>query len=228
MNPDFPRIISLLRKEHNISQKQAAADLGVSQALLSHYEKGIRECGLDFLVRAADYYNVSCDYLLGRTPEPSGRVLSFIGNEDENKLSSEKLIIGKASDVLLECAEKTESRTLKEAVNSYLLLSVYKMFRIVYSSNPQNEKHMFSLPESCADKLADAAMNVCAAKASSAASGQTIGDGDKVSVSEKTLITTDSLTKDYPENSTALLTAVKLSEETIASSVLPSKNKEKK
>ncbi len=226
MNPDFPRIISLLRKEHNISQKQAAADLGVSQALLSHYEKGIRECGLDFLVRAADYYNVSCDYLLGRTPEPSGRVLSFIGNE--NDLSSEKPIIGKAAEVLLDCAEKTESRTLKEAVNSYLLLSVYKMFRIVFSSNPQNEKHMFSLHESCADKLADAAMNVCAAKASSAASGQTIGEGDKVSVSEKTLITTDSLTKDYPENSMALLTAVKLSEETIASSVLPKKTKEKK
>ena len=74
MNSDFPRIISLLRKERNISQKQAAADLGVSQALLSHYEKGIRECGLDFLVRAADYYNVSCDYLLGRSPEPSGKV----------------------------------------------------------------------------------------------------------------------------------------------------------
>ena len=55
MNSEFSRIISLLRKERNISQKQAAADLGVSQALLSHYEKGIRECGLDFIVKAADY-----------------------------------------------------------------------------------------------------------------------------------------------------------------------------
>ena len=48
-----------------VSQKQAAADLGISQALLSHYENGIREPGLSFLVKAADYYNVSCDYLLG-------------------------------------------------------------------------------------------------------------------------------------------------------------------
>jgi transcriptional regulator with XRE-family HTH domain len=39
MNSDFPRIITLLRKERSISQKKAAADLGVSQALLSHYEK---------------------------------------------------------------------------------------------------------------------------------------------------------------------------------------------
>ena len=61
MNSDFARIITLQRKERHISQKQAATDLGISQALLSHYEKGIRECGLNFLVKIADYYNVSCD-----------------------------------------------------------------------------------------------------------------------------------------------------------------------
>ncbi len=48
---EFNRIIKLLRKERGITQKQAAEDLGVSQALLSHYEKGIRECGLDFVVK---------------------------------------------------------------------------------------------------------------------------------------------------------------------------------
>ena len=67
MNHDFPRIITFLRKEKGMSQKQAAADLGISQALLSHYEKGIRECGLDFLVKTAEYYDVTTDYLLGRT-----------------------------------------------------------------------------------------------------------------------------------------------------------------
>ena len=73
---EFNRIIKLLRKERGITQKQAAEDLGVSQALLSHYEKGIRECGLDFVVRVADYYNVSCDYLLGRSAERNGMMLS--------------------------------------------------------------------------------------------------------------------------------------------------------
>lgn len=72
MNKDFPRIMTLLRKERGLSQKQAAADLDVTQALLSHYENGKRECGLDFLVRAADYYKVSVDYLLGRSPMSSG------------------------------------------------------------------------------------------------------------------------------------------------------------
>ena len=47
MNQHFPRIITLLRKERGLSQKKAAEELCISQALLSHYEKGIRECGLD-------------------------------------------------------------------------------------------------------------------------------------------------------------------------------------
>ncbi len=72
MEKTLPIILSELRKSKGISQKEASAKLGISQALLSHYEKGIRECGLGFLVRAADFYGVSCDYLLGRTNSPSG------------------------------------------------------------------------------------------------------------------------------------------------------------
>lgn len=64
-NQTFSDRLTLQRKQKGVSQKQAAADLGISQALLSHYENGIREPGLQFLVKATDYYNVSCDYLLG-------------------------------------------------------------------------------------------------------------------------------------------------------------------
>ena len=65
MNTTFPRTLTLLRKERGISQKQAAAELGIKQALLSHYENGIRECGLDFLIKLSAYYEVSTDELLG-------------------------------------------------------------------------------------------------------------------------------------------------------------------
>lgn len=67
MDRNFPIILCELRKEKGLSQKEAAAQLGVSQALLSHYEKGIRECGHSFLIKVADFYGVTCDYLLGRT-----------------------------------------------------------------------------------------------------------------------------------------------------------------
>ncbi len=64
---EFPKILSELRRAKGISQKKAASELGISPALLSHYENGIRECGLDFLLRLSEYYSVSCDYLLGKT-----------------------------------------------------------------------------------------------------------------------------------------------------------------
>ena len=67
MNADFSRTLALLRQEKGISQRQAAGALGISQALLSHYENGIREPGLTFVVKACDYYGVSADYLLGLT-----------------------------------------------------------------------------------------------------------------------------------------------------------------
>ena len=59
MNRKFPDILTSLRSERGISQRKAAADLGISQALLSHYENGVREPRLDFVVRVCDYYGVS-------------------------------------------------------------------------------------------------------------------------------------------------------------------------
>ena len=50
---DFARVLSLLRQEKGLSQRQAAKELGISQALLSHYEHGVREPGLPFLCRPA-------------------------------------------------------------------------------------------------------------------------------------------------------------------------------
>ena len=71
MATDFSRTLSLLRQEKGVSQRKAAAELGISQALLSHYENGIREPGLAFVTRVCGYYHVSADYLLGRTDNPS-------------------------------------------------------------------------------------------------------------------------------------------------------------
>ena len=72
MTRGFSEMMSELRRRKGASQRTAAAELGISQALLSHYENGAREPGLDFVCRACEYYGVSADYLLGRTDEPDG------------------------------------------------------------------------------------------------------------------------------------------------------------
>lgn len=79
MDKNFPIILTELRKEKGLSQKEAAAKLGISQALLSHYEKGIRECGQSFLIKVADFYGVTCDYLLGRSKVRSE--MSYLADE---------------------------------------------------------------------------------------------------------------------------------------------------
>ncbi|MEG2295466.1 MAG: helix-turn-helix transcriptional regulator, partial [Oscillospiraceae bacterium] len=60
MKSDFSRILTLLRNERSISQKDAAKNMGILQASLSHYENGRRECPLDILIKIADFYEVSC------------------------------------------------------------------------------------------------------------------------------------------------------------------------
>ena len=68
----FCEILADLRKKKGVSQRKAASDLHISQALLSHYENGAREPGLPFLCRACDYYGVTADYILGRDQTVAG------------------------------------------------------------------------------------------------------------------------------------------------------------
>ena len=56
-----------LRKERNISQLKLALDLNMNQNAVSRYENMEREADYETLVKFADYFNVSLDYLFGRT-----------------------------------------------------------------------------------------------------------------------------------------------------------------
>ena len=57
-----------LRKSHKINQVKLAEILGTSQATITFWETGKRVPDIDMLCKIADYYGVTTDYLLGRTP----------------------------------------------------------------------------------------------------------------------------------------------------------------
>ncbi|MDD6279429.1 MAG: helix-turn-helix domain-containing protein [Ruminococcus sp.] len=225
MNSDFARIITLQRKERHISQKQAAADLGISQALLSHYEKGIRECGLNFLVKIADYYNVSCDYLLGRTPEPEGKTITIDDIPDDdgnNKMPSPEIInfnrriINNSISLLFGLAQKANSITLIKQVSSYLMLSVYKLFRIIYNANPHNDQKLFKIPKVIANDSANAIVSMSESDIKAASCGIALDGNDCVTNFDTLYLTTATLSKDYSQYSSSLLNLIKLSEDSIA------------
>lgn len=58
-----------LRLERNMSQQRLAMELSMTQNTISRYENGEREPGIKELIRIADYFNVSLDYLLERSEQ---------------------------------------------------------------------------------------------------------------------------------------------------------------
>lgn len=65
----FPNI-RVLREDHDYKQRELANVLNVSQNTYSQYENGIIELTAETLIKLADFYGVSVDYLLGRSPTP--------------------------------------------------------------------------------------------------------------------------------------------------------------
>lgn len=59
-----------LRESRRISQVRLAIELDLNQNTISRYENGVREADYKTLIAIADYFNVSLDYLLGRTENP--------------------------------------------------------------------------------------------------------------------------------------------------------------
>lgn len=148
---EFSRTLSLLRKERGVSQRTAAADLGISQALLSHYENGVREPGLQFVVRACDYYHVSADFILGRTLARDGAMLSgedvLNAEEQGNVLRGSimatlqaKLLSG-AQGVLFEMLGTLNDKAAVNEAAAYLGTAVYQLYRRLYRTAEGNESY---------------------------------------------------------------------------------------
>ena len=120
------RLVSL-RKDKNLSQKEAAENLGVSQALLSHYEKGIRECGLDFLCRASTFYDVSTDYLLGLTDNKMMSDALFVEHEIPQD-SEVRMSTVFRSSVYIQERLGVYGRNHSSKIRSIYILTIYKVY----------------------------------------------------------------------------------------------------
>lgn len=158
MNKDFSRVLTLLRHEKGLHQEKVAKDLGVSQALLSHYENGKRECNLDFLVKVSKYYDVSIDYLLGQTVVPNYKKRYKTKDNYKNitmsgQIKRDKKAICETVDIIFSIILKCKNAELLNSATAYLNLCSYKLFRKLYSSNENNSDKMFSVSSSSYDEL---------------------------------------------------------------------------
>lgn len=67
----FGTHLKALRKSRNITQKKMASDIGASERGIQQYELGERKPTYDMLIALADYFDVSLDYLVGRSDDPT-------------------------------------------------------------------------------------------------------------------------------------------------------------
>ncbi len=159
MSTELSRVLEHLRKEKGIKQKEAAEALGISSGLLSHYEKGRRAPKLEFLAKAAKYYGVSSDYLLGvsnmRAPvnltasslmQPPTEAEKVMGRGGL-RISLGKAMALSSVNVLFELMRDDAYKEFSIEAQNYLALSIYKIFRHLYNSNPDNLKSFFSMPD---------------------------------------------------------------------------------
>ena len=224
MNNSFPRIITLLRKERGLSQKKAAEELDVSQALLSHYEKGIRECGLDFVVKAANFYDVSCDYLLGRSPHRSGATIKVedipepdsVGKENVLKGSLlpvlNKKLIANSLNIIFGILQKAGNKSLTSEVSAYLNLSIYKSFRLLYSANSKNPQGMFSVPQKLSDGRSSAAQDIALSNAGCVADGESIENLKGLEKDKLPELSPEKISEEYPLFASSLFNLIQNAE----------------
>ena len=220
MATDFSRALKLLREEKGISQRVASGGLGISQALMSHYENGTREPGLAFIARACDYYEVSADFIIGRTMVRDGssiqpELLYDAASDRDNRLKgsaaamlSKRLLCNSVS-LLFDILGRTGHKGLISAVLRYLSAAYYKVFRLVFSSAaPKSEVFFFSVPEnlyspSCEAELARAEVQIRAILAGERRHG--LPDEGIPKLPE---LTNETMTREYPMMVQSLLSVL--------------------
>ncbi len=80
---DYKKRIRDLREDHDKTQSQIASVLGTSQTMYARYERGANELPIHHLITLANYYNVTTDYILGRSDRTNCRVIDDSCKDDD-------------------------------------------------------------------------------------------------------------------------------------------------
>ena len=206
----FFRRLADMRVDRDLKQKEVAAALKMRPEVYRRYEKGIRECGLDFVVRSADYYHVSCDYLLGRTPDKTGAVIAVNEIPDNDPSAKEnqfrgsvlpvlnKKLIVNSLNILFDLLQRCNNKGLTTEISAYLTLAVYAVFRELYAANPKNPAAMFSVDAYIYPSALLGEQGKSLARIGYLAQGHKIGETQGLDPERMPEILPDDITRQYP------------------------------
>ncbi|MCL2817320.1 MAG: helix-turn-helix domain-containing protein [Clostridiales bacterium] len=77
--------LKALRESIRLSQKDLAERIGISQSAVNRYENNQSEASYNTLLAYADYFDVSLDYIYGRTDQPQGKLYDFKPKFEEDE-----------------------------------------------------------------------------------------------------------------------------------------------
>lgn len=104
-----------LRRQARLTMKQLGANLGMAESTVSLYENGKRSPDVQTLIRFADYFNVSLDYLLGRN-EDHVAAANEMSDEEKELLRIFRSLNKKGKDSIMDYArERTEIPSMQDA-----------------------------------------------------------------------------------------------------------------
>ena len=179
-------------------------------------KKGIRECGLDFIVRTADYYGVSCDYLLGKTPHRQGEKLHVPETEEEDTHDGLPQREPKNNiELLTYCiwySEKINSKSLTKEITLYLSGAVYNAFRMLYTANPKNPSALFETKDGLSEALTDGRMQLARAKSRVMLLGEKVSDDEAVRKKDLPQLSGEMLSAEYPDWAPSLFALIENTE----------------
>ena len=154
MLDDLRKNLAMLRVEKGLSQRQCAKEFGISQALLSHYENGQREPGLAFLLKASEYYDVSVDFLLGRTPlretakpEVDSRSYRAPVLQNPGDAVYSRDLINSSVALLFDLLGKLKEPRVVEAACNYLGTSIFRLYHILTNYAPDGNRTLTNIQD---------------------------------------------------------------------------------
>ena len=109
----FGELLASLRRERGILQKELAAYLYVTVATISNYEKGVHAPDYETLVKLADFFDVSTDYLLQRTEYKSSI-----------QTLNQKLVVNYTVSELVNAILQLDQNSMTALIDYYELLSL--------------------------------------------------------------------------------------------------------
>lgn len=134
--------LKAVRRSKNITQKEAAKALGVTQSCLSSVEAGKKLFSTALVVKLIKYYNVPYEIIFGESVKKQARAnpMKKMSAEDVDELS-------KCIELLILLIENGKSYELMQEVKIYIKISVYIILRELYSLNPHNSNAIFGISE---------------------------------------------------------------------------------